>query len=152
MAGYPPAGTRSGERRENRRSRAAPRRTESEGDRAGDKAGRGPREELVACVHTYSGHEHKAKLTLLERVRNGKSSPSISSSVLVPDREREEVVKGQRRTTTRKLLPGLLFVAVVLFRLGTFHFSRIPRRCSRASGRDQPTPGARREITGSRQT
>jgi hypothetical protein len=51
-------------------------------------------------VHTYSGHENKAKLTLLERVRNA-SLTEYFGDVLVPTESVMELVKGQRRTTTR---------------------------------------------------
>src|SRR5262245_24068837 len=49
-------------------------------------------------VHTYSGHENKAKLTLLERVRNANLTEYFGE-VLVPTESVMEVVKGQRRTT-----------------------------------------------------
>jgi hypothetical protein len=44
---------------------------DAEGDRpgSGDKPAEGT-EKKWYIVHTYSGHENKAKLTLLERVRN----------------------------------------------------------------------------------
>src|SRR5688572_23881064 len=60
-------------------------------------------------VHTYSGHENKAKLTLLERVRNANLTEYFGD-VLVPTESVMEVVKGQRRTTTRKFFPGYMFV------------------------------------------
>src|SRR6476620_9754203 len=52
-------------------------------------------------VHTYSGHENKAKLTLLERVKTHNLSEYFGD-VLVPTESVTENVKGQRRTTTRK--------------------------------------------------
>ena len=64
-------------------------------------------------VHTYSGHENKAKLTLLERVRNANLNEYFGE-VLVPTESVMEVVKGQRRTTTRKFFPGYMFVQMVL--------------------------------------
>src|SRR5262245_31833595 len=44
-------------------------------------------------VHTYSGHENKAKLTLLERVKNNGLSEYFGD-VLVPTESVMEVVKG----------------------------------------------------------
>src|SRR5580692_2243625 len=64
-------------------------------------------------VHTYSGHENKAKLTLLERVRNANLTDYFGD-VRVPTESVMEVVKGQRRTTTRKFFPGYMFVQMVL--------------------------------------
>src|SRR4051812_16245066 len=82
--------------------------TSSEGDaRSGDSASGASSspsetgEKKWYIVHTYSGHENKAKLTLLERVRNANLTEYFGD-VLVPTESVMEVVKGQRRTTTRK--------------------------------------------------
>ena len=64
-------------------------------------------------VHTYSGHENKARLTLLERVRNA-GLDNYFGQVLVPTESVMELVKGQRRTTTRKFFPGYMFVQMVM--------------------------------------
>ena len=84
-------------------------------------------------VHTYSGHENKAKLTLLERVRNANLTEYFGD-VLVPTESVVENVKGQRRTMTRKFFPGYMFVQMVLDDR-TFHLvkntpedHRLPRR------------------------
>jgi len=58
-------------------------------------------------VHTYSGHENKAKLTLLERVKTHNLTEYFGD-VLVPTESVTENVKGQRRTTTRKFFPGYM--------------------------------------------
>src|SRR5262249_13041104 len=64
-------------------------------------------------VHTYSGHENKAKLTLLERVRNA-NLQDYFGDVLVPTESVTENVKGQKRTTTKKFFPGYMFVQMAL--------------------------------------
>jgi len=64
-------------------------------------------------VHTYSGHENKARLTLLERVRNANLN-DFFGDVLVPTESVMELVKGQRRTTTRKSFPGYMFVQMAM--------------------------------------
>src|SRR5215475_10842117 len=80
------------------------------GDDPGSAAPSGDRgEKKWYIVHTYSGHENKAKLTLLERVRNANLTEYFGD-VLVPTESVMEVVKGQRRTTTRKFFPGYMFV------------------------------------------
>src|SRR5688500_9761143 len=79
-----------------------------------DESGTGAAPELKwYIVHTYSGHENKARLTLLERVRNASLS-EFFGEVLVPTESVMEVVKGQRRTTTRKFFPGYMFVQMVM--------------------------------------
>ena len=49
-------------------------------------------------VHTYSGHENKARLSLIERVRQAGLSEQFGE-VLIPTETVVEVVKGQKRST-----------------------------------------------------
>lgn len=60
-------------------------------------------------VHTYSGHEAKAKQALLERARAlGKAD--AFDEVLIPEENVVEVVKGEKRTSKRKFFPGYILV------------------------------------------
>src|SRR5215216_6302182 len=97
-------------------------------------------------VHTYSGHENKARLTLLERVRNANLTEYFGD-VLVPTESVMEVVKGQRRTTTRKFFPGYMFVQMVLDDR-TFHLVKNTPKITGFLGGTKPTPVPEREITG----
>jgi transcription termination/antitermination protein NusG len=97
-------------------------------------------------VHTYSGHENKAKLTLLERVRNANLTEWFGD-VLVPTESVMEVVKGQRRTTTRKFFPGYMFVQMILDDR-TFHLVKNTPKITGFLGGTKPTPVPEREITG----
>ena len=97
-------------------------------------------------VHTYSGHENKAKLTLLERVRNNNLTDYFGD-VLVPTESVMEVVKGQRRTTTRKFFPGYMFVSMVL-NDQTFHLVKNTPKITGFLGGMKPTPVPEREISG----
>jgi transcription termination/antitermination protein NusG len=97
-------------------------------------------------VHTYSGHENKAKLTLLERVRNANLNEYFGD-VLVPTESVMEVVKGQRRTTTRKFFPGYMFVQMVLDDR-TFHLVKNTPKITGFLGGTKPTAVPEREITG----
>ncbi|HUQ00055.1 MAG TPA: transcription termination/antitermination protein NusG [Aeromicrobium sp.] len=97
-------------------------------------------------VHTYSGHENKAKLTLLDRVRNANLTEYFGE-VLVPTESVMEVVKGQRRTTTRKFFPGYMFVQMVLDDR-TFHLVKNTAKITGFLGGTKPTPVPEREITG----
>ena len=97
-------------------------------------------------VNTYSGHENKARLTLLERVeKNGLKE--YFGDVLVPTESVMEVVKGQRRTTTRKFFPGYMFVQMVLDDR-TFHLVKNTPKITGFLGGMKPTPVPEREITG----
>jgi transcription termination/antitermination protein NusG len=97
-------------------------------------------------VNTYSGHENKAKLTLLERVRNANLNDYFGE-VLVPTESVMEVVKGQRRTTTRKFFPGYMFVQMILDDR-TFHLVKNTPKITGFLGGTKPTPVPEREITG----
>jgi transcriptional antiterminator NusG len=97
-------------------------------------------------VHTYSGHENKAKLTLLERVRNANLTDYFGE-VLVPTESVMEMVKGQRRTTTRKFFPGYMFVQMVL-EDRTMHLVKNTPKITGFLGGSKPTPVPEREITG----
>jgi transcriptional antiterminator NusG len=97
-------------------------------------------------VHTYSGHENKARLTLLERVRNANLN-DFFGEVLVPTESVMELVKGQRRTTTRKFFPGYMFVQMVMDDR-TFHLVKNTPKITGFLGGTKPTPVPEREITG----
>lgn len=64
-------------------------------------------------VHTYSSFEAKAKLALEERVRNY-GMEEFFENVMIPSEEVEEIVRGQRKTSSRKFFPGYLLVKMEL--------------------------------------
>src|SRR5438874_11543137 len=97
-------------------------------------------------VHTYSGHENKAKLTLLERVRNANLTEYFGE-VLVPTESVVENVKGQRRTMTRKFFPGYMFVQMVLDDR-TFHLVKNTPKITGFLGGTKPTPVPETQIKG----
>lgn len=120
--------------------------SESSTDGAATAAAPASLEKKWYIVHTYSGHENKAKLTLLERVRNANLNDYFGD-VLVPTESVMEVVKGQRRTTTRKFFPGYMFVQMVL-NDQTFHLVKNTPKITGFLGGMKPTPVPEREITG----
>ena len=120
--------------------------TESSQGQGSQGSGSPSLEKKWYIVHTYSGHENKAKLTLLERVRNANLNEYFGD-VLVPTESVMEVVKGQRRTTTRKFFPGYMFVQMVLDDR-TFHLVKNTPKITGFLGGTKPTPVPAREITG----
>ncbi len=64
-------------------------------------------------IHTYSGQESRAKAALLERAKTHGREASIED-VFIPEESVTEVVKGQRRTSKRKFLPGYILVKMDL--------------------------------------
>ncbi len=64
-------------------------------------------------VHTYSGYEQKAKLALNERIRQFKME-SHFAEVLIPSENVIELVRGEKKTTSRKFFPGYMLVKMIL--------------------------------------
>jgi transcriptional antiterminator NusG len=64
-------------------------------------------------VHTYSGYEHKAKAALEERIR-ALSKQDLFGEVLVPAEKVVELVKGRKKTSSRKFFPGYILVNMEL--------------------------------------
>ena len=97
-------------------------------------------------VNTYSGHENRAKLTLLERIKNGGFDDEFGD-VLIPTENVTEVVKGQRRTSTRKFYPGYMFVQMNLNNR-TFHLVKNTPKITGFLGGTHPTPVPDHDIVG----
>lgn len=64
-------------------------------------------------VHTYSGYEQKAKLALKERIRQHKME-KVFGDVLIPSESVIELVRGEKKTTSRKFFPGYMLVKMIL--------------------------------------
>jgi transcriptional antiterminator NusG len=64
-------------------------------------------------LHTYAGQEARAKAALLERVKTHGREEAIEE-VFIPEENVTEFVKGQRKTSKRKFLPGYILVKMEL--------------------------------------
>ena len=60
-------------------------------------------------VHTYSGYEERVKKNLEQRIKSMDTEDEISQ-VVVPTEGEIEVRNGQRRTVSKKILPGYVLV------------------------------------------
>ena len=60
-------------------------------------------------VHTYSGFENKAKKSLEEKVQS-EGLQDFFGEILLPMENVVEMVKGEKRTSKRKLFPGYIIV------------------------------------------
>lgn len=98
------------------------------------------------AVNTYSGHENKARLGLLERIKSNDMEHRFGE-VLVPTESVVEMVKGQRRTTTRKFYPGYMFVHMDLDE-HTFHLVKNTPKITGFLGGNKPSPVKDEEIAG----
>ena len=66
-------------------------------------------EEQWFVVHTYSGYEERVKKNLEQRIKFMDSGDEILK-IIVPTEDEIEVRGGQRRTVTKKILPGYLII------------------------------------------
>ncbi len=64
-------------------------------------------------VHTYSGFEHKVKSALEERIK-AEGKEALFGQILVPTEKVIEMVKGQRKASSRKFYPGYIIVQMEL--------------------------------------
>ena len=60
-------------------------------------------------LHTYSGYEERVKKNLEQRIKAMDSGDDVLQ-IIVPTEEEIEVKNGQRRTVTKKILPGYVLV------------------------------------------
>ena len=64
-------------------------------------------------VHTYSGYEERVKKNLEQRIKSMDTGGEIFQ-VVIPTEEEIEVRDGQRRSVTKKILPGYVLVQMKL--------------------------------------
>jgi len=95
-------------------------------------------------VHTYSGHENKARLSLLDRIKQMSMEPEFGQ-VLIPTESVLEMVKGQKRTTTRKFYPGYMFVQMALNER-SYHLVKNTARVTGFLGGTSPVPVNEKDI------
>ena len=90
-------------------------------------------------VHTYSGHEAKAKQSLLERAKTFGREDEFDE-VLIPEENVVEIVKGEKRTSKRKFFPGYILVRMSLTD-DTWHIVKdTPKVTGFVGGGERPTP------------
>ncbi len=90
-------------------------------------------------VHVYSGFESKVKAALEERVASFSQTEKFGE-VLVPTEEIVELVKGKRKTSSRKFYPGYILVRMELDD-ETWHIvNNTAKVTGFLGGREKPTP------------
>jgi len=90
-------------------------------------------------VHVYSGFESKVKAALEERVASFSQTDKFGE-ILVPTEEIVELVKGKRKTSSRKFYPGYILVRMELDD-ETWHIvNNTAKVTGFLGGREKPTP------------
>jgi len=96
-------------------------------------------------VHTYSGHEAKAKQSLLERAKTFGHEEDIDE-ILIPEENVVEVVKGKKQTSKRKFFPGYILVHMNLTD-ETWHIVKdTPKVTGFVGGGERPAPIPDEEV------
>ena len=64
-------------------------------------------------AHTYSGFENRVKVTLQEKIKSlGKEE--FFGQIVVPTEQVVELVKGKKKTSSRKFYPGYIMIQMAL--------------------------------------
>ncbi len=96
-------------------------------------------------VHTFSGYEQKAKAALEDRVKNLGQQDNFGE-ILVPVEKVVELVKGKKKTSTRKFFPGYILVQMEL-NDETWHVVKeTPKVTGFVGGTTQPSPVSDEEV------
>ena len=96
-------------------------------------------------VHTYSGYENRAKAGLEQRIKELGKEDSFGD-VLVPSEKVVEVVKGEKRTSSRKFFPGYILVQVDLDDEAWYLVKNTPKVTGFIGGATNPTPISEEEV------
>jgi transcriptional antiterminator NusG len=96
-------------------------------------------------VHTYSGYEERVKRNLEQRIRFMDSSGDIAQ-VVVPVEEEIEVRDGQRRTLTKRVLPGYVLVEMTMTDQGWNIVRNTPGVTGFVGSGNRPVPLSESEV------
>ncbi|MEE9613563.1 MAG: transcription termination/antitermination protein NusG [Thermodesulfobacteriota bacterium] len=103
------------------------------------------REKKWYVVHTYSGYENKVKAAIEEKIKVEGKGDSFGE-VLVPSEKVVDMVKGVKRTTSRKFFPGYILVNMDLTG-DTWHLIKgIPKVTGFVGGDQQPPAISEEEV------
>ena len=96
-------------------------------------------------IHTYSGYEERVKKNLEQRIKIMDSGSEISQ-VVIPTEDEIEVKDGQRRTVTRKILPGYVLVQMKMSDQSWNVVRNTPGVTGFVGGGGKPTPLEEDEV------
>lgn len=96
-------------------------------------------------VHTYSGYEERVKKNLEQRIRFMDSGSEVLQ-VVIPTEDEIEVKNGQRRTVTKKILPGYVLVQMKMTDQSWGVVRNTPGVTGFVGSGDKPTPLQEDEV------
>ena len=98
------------------------------------------------AVHTYSGYEERVRNNLELRIKSMDSAGDILE-VVIPTEDEIEVKNGQRRTVTKKILPGYILVQMKMNDQGWSIVRNTPGVTGFVSGGNKPIPLQEEEVS-----
>jgi transcriptional antiterminator NusG len=96
-------------------------------------------------VHTFSGFEQKVKAALEERVRSMGKAEQFGE-ILVPVEKVMELVKGKKKTSSRKFFPGYILVQMDLDDETWHVVKETPKVTGFVGGTTNPAPVSEEEV------
>ena len=90
-------------------------------------------------LHTYSGFENRVEQTIREMMRTEQDQGMIEN-VIIPTEKVVELVKGAKRTSTRKFYPGYVMIRMVMTDFSWHLVQSIPKVTGFVGGKNRPTP------------
>ncbi|MDR0828191.1 MAG: transcription termination/antitermination protein NusG [Desulfovibrio sp.] len=90
-------------------------------------------------VHTYSGFENRVDQTLREMIRTEQAKGFIDQ-VIIPTEKVMELVRGEKKTFTRKFYPGYVMIRMVMNDFSWNLVQSIPKVTGFVGGKNRPTP------------
>lgn len=96
-------------------------------------------------VHTYSGYENKVRSSIEEKVRRY-AKQDLFGEILVPSEKVVDMVKGVKRTTSRKFFPGYILINMEL-NDETWHLVKgVPKVTGFVGGQEMPPAVPEEEV------
>jgi transcription termination/antitermination protein NusG len=96
-------------------------------------------------IHTYSGHEERVKKNLEQRIKFMDSGNEVMQ-VVIPTEDEIEVRSGQRKTITRKILPGYVLVQMKMDENSWTIVRNTPGVTGFVGSGNTPTPLQEKEV------
>ncbi len=96
-------------------------------------------------VNTHTGFEQRVERTIKEMIRTNRALGQIEE-VVVPTEKVVELVKGEKKTSTRKFYPGYIMVKMILTDDSWHLIQSLPRVTGFLGGKNRPLPMPEREA------
>ena len=96
-------------------------------------------------IHTYSGFEQKVKNAIMERAR-AHGLEHLVEQVLVPTETVEEMVKGERKLSSRKFYPGYILVQMEMTDESWHLVKDTPKVTGFIGSKEEPVAHSRRRC------